>query len=39
MLGFAFLLVPMLATGGRVGRREGGLLLAAYFAFALKAYF
>ena len=39
MLGFAVLLVPMLATGGRVGRREGGLLLAAYFAFALKAYF
>lgn len=33
MLGFAVVLTPMLATGGRLKRWEGGLLLAGFVAY------
>ena len=36
---FTFALVPMMATGGRVGRVEGALLIAGYAAFAGTSYF
>lgn len=39
MLGFTLLFVPMLATAGRVSRREGALLLACYLAFSWYVYF
>lgn len=36
---FTVALIPMMATGGRVGRAEGALLLAGYAAFAAASYF
>lgn len=39
MLAFTFVLVPMMATGGRIRRVEAGLLLAGYAVFAATSYF
>ena len=39
MVAFTLALLPMMRTGGRVGRWEGGLLLAGYAAFAGFVYF
>jgi cation:H+ antiporter len=36
---FTFALIPMMRTGGRVGRGEGALLLGGYAAFAAISYF
>lgn len=33
MIGFSVLLVPFLVTGSRLGRREGGVLLATYLGY------
>lgn len=38
MVGFAFLLLPMLWTGRRIGRGEGAFLLAGYGAFLLSVW-
>lgn len=38
-LAFTFVLVPMMATGGRIRRLEAGILLAGYVAFAASSYF
>lgn len=39
MLAFTLALVPMMMTGGRIGRVEGALLLAGYLGFAWMVYF
>jgi cation:H+ antiporter len=39
MLAFTAVLLPMLATGGRVRRLEGAMLLGGYVAFSWFAYF
>ncbi|RKZ18282.1 sodium:calcium antiporter [bacterium] len=39
MLAFTLAFLPMLATGGRVGRREGAILLVGYLAFSWYIYY
>lgn len=39
MVGFSVALLPMMMSGGRVGRLEGAALLAAYLGFAWWVYF
>ena len=38
MIGFSVLLVPLLITGQRLGRREGGFLLALYVSYVAYLY-
>ena len=39
MLAVTIIIVPLLATGGRLSRREGGILIMAYAAFIAAQFF